>query len=299
MPLSNNRKKGAAAAALLLATTIWGTSFPVLKIALQAFSPLWFIGIRFFIAAGIMFLFCIPRLKKINRSFLLAGVTVGVPVGLAYTLQTIGLMHTTAANNAFITATYVVIVPLLSWITGKKVKGVSFIIAIVTLGGLAVLSLGESFTIASGDIWTLGCAVMFAIHMIILGQISDKYDPFLLTLMQMLMIGVINFLLAVFLETPPVPADFTPTVLLSLAYCALFPSIACYLIQTWVQSILSPVATSVLMMSESVFGALFGHLILHEDFGPRKFIGAGILLTCMIISVLLDNKPQRKRLIRK
>ncbi len=291
----STRKKAAAVGAILFATMLWGTSFPVLKIALQAFTPLWFIGIRFFFAGLIMFFLCLPRLKKIDKSFLLDGLKLGLPVGFGYSAQTIGLLYTTAANNAFITATYVVIVPLLTWFTGKKVRGASFLIAGVTLAGLAVFSLSETMTVASGDIWTLACAFLFAVHIIILGRCSAIYDPLLLTMAQLFMISAVNLLLALFLEPLPSMADFTPTVVISLAYCIVFPSIICYLIQTWAQSILSPVTTSVLLMSEAVFGSIFGVLMLDESFGLRKLLGAAILLLCMTASVIMDSRPPKER----
>ena len=291
---SAKSKRAAAVSCLLLATMIWGTSFPILKISLQAFTPLWFLGIRFLAATLIMLVICLPRLKKLNRNMLKDGLLLGLPVALAYTTQTIGLMYTSTANNAFITATYVVIVPFLVWGSGKKIRGVNFLIAAATLAGLAVFSLSDTLTIASGDIWTIACAFLFAVHMTMLGSLSSRHDPFLLTLLQLLMVSLVNTLLAIIFEAPPTAASFTPSIIGSLAYCAVFPSIACYLIQTWVQSILSPMTTSILMMSEAIWGSLFGYLMLNEGFGTRKFIGAAILLTCIIASVILDNRAAKK-----
>jgi len=279
-----------AVAALLLATAIWGTSFPILKIALNSFTPLWFIGIRFTLATGLLLIISIPRLKKEDNALLKHGVMIGIPMGLAYTCQTIGLMYTSAANNAFITATYVVIVPFLVLLTGKKVHLSNVVIAVITLLGLAIFTFSGSLSVASGDIWTLGCAFLFAVHMTMLGKFSADHDTLLLTMMQMLMVAVINLILAVFLEPLPSLSDFTPEIIRSMAYCILFPSVIAFFIQTWVQRILSPMLTAVLMMSEAVFGAFFGWLILGDSFPPRKLMGAAIMLICMLLSVVLENK---------
>ena len=147
-----NTKKPVAAFALIFATMIWGTSFPVLKIALEAFTPLWFIGIRFIAASLLMLIVCNRRLKQLNKQTLRDGLLLGLPLALAYTTQTIGLMHTSAANNAFITATYVVIVPFMVWGSGKSIRPINFLIALVTLVGLAIFSFSDTFTVASGDI---------------------------------------------------------------------------------------------------------------------------------------------------
>ncbi|NLF80344.1 MAG: DMT family transporter [Clostridia bacterium] len=211
-------------------------------------------------------------------------------IGVAYALQTVGLLTTTATNNAFITCTYVVIVPFLMWSGGKKIRGVNFLIAFITIIGLATLSLNSDFHVSPGDIWTLGCAFFFATHMVMLGEYSPRHDAFLLTLMQIAMVGLVNIALALVFETLPAAVDFSRPLLLSLLFCALLPTVVCYLIQTAAQKTISPVTASVLFMGEAVFGAFFGWLLLQETLLPRQFLGAAILILCMSATVLLDSR---------
>jgi drug/metabolite transporter (DMT)-like permease len=284
-------KKFFAVGGILIATIIWGSSFPIVKIALESFTPLWFVGIRFCCAALLMLLICAPRLKRIDRGLLRDGMIAGLPVAAGYALQTIGLLTTTATNNAFITCTYVVLVPFVMWAFGKKIRAANFLIAFITLAGLAILSLHSDFRISPGDIWTLGCAFFFALHLTLLGEYSPRHDAFLLSLIQIAMVGVINILLALLFEPLPGAVNFSQELILALIFCALFPTVTCYLIQTAAQKIISPVTASVLFMAEAVFGAFFGWLLLDEILAPRQLLGAAILIVCMTATVLLDNQP--------
>jgi len=288
-------KKLLAISGIVFITIIWGVSFPIIKIALESFTPLWFVGIRFILAALLMLPICAPRLRKFNRGLLRDGIIAGLVIGVAYALQTIGLLTTTATNNAFITCTYVVIVPFLMWAWGKKIRGANFLIACITIIGLATLSLNSDFRVSPGDIWTLGCAFFFATHMALLGEYSPRHDAFLLTLMQIAMVGLVNVLLALLFEPLPGAVDFSQELMLSLLFCALFPTVVCYLIQTAAQKTITPVTASVLFMGEAVFGAFFGWLLLQETLLPRQLLGAAILILCMTATVLLDSRDGGKQ----
>ncbi len=295
MTSKTTTQKALAAGGIILATAIWGSSFSIIKNALTSITPLWFVSLRFSISIIILALICAKRFKHMNKGLLKEGIIIGIPLSLSYIFQNLGLMNTTASNTAFITSTYVVIVPFIMWLVYRKIRPANFIIAIVTLGGLALLSFNESFHIASGDIITLGCSLMLAIHMVILGRYSKNHDTFLLTFIQVAMVAVVNPILALIIEPLPVIANFSSEIVGSLFYCAIFPTIVCYLIQTSAQKILSPISVSVLLMGESIFGAFFGWVLLDEVFSTSQFIGAAILVICMVCSVLLDYFPRRSK----
>ena len=298
MTSNETSKKILASCGIILATAIWGSSFSIIKNALTSITPLWFIGLRFGISAIILAVICAPKFKLINKTILKEGFIIGIPLSISYICQNVGLMNTTASNTAFITSTYVIIVPFIMWLVYRKIRPANIVIAVITLGGLALLSLNESFHIASGDIITLGCAVMLAIHMVLLGRYSRNHDTFLLTFLQVAMVAIVNTILALFIEPLPSAANFSSDVLFALLYCAIFPTIVCYLIQTSAQKIISPISASVLFMGESVFGAFFGWLILDEMFTTQQFMGAAVLILCMLASVLLDNfnaKPKTNK----
>ena len=286
-------KKALAVCGIILATAIWGSSFSIIKNALNSITPLWFISLRFSISVIILAVICAKKFQQMNIELLKEGFIIGIPLSLSYICQNVGLLNTTASNTAFITSTYVVIVPFIMWIIHRKIRPANFLIAIITLGGLALLSLNESFHIASGDIITLGCSLMLAIHMVLLGRYSRNHDTFLLTFIQLAMVAVVNTILALIIEPLPVISSFSTEIVVSLLYCAILPTIVCYLIQTAAQKIISPISASILFMGEAIFGAFFGWLLLDELFSTRQFIGAVILILCMVASVLLDYFPRR------
>lgn len=290
---NSTTKKALAAIGIVLATAIWGSSFSVIKNALTSITPLWFVSMRFSIAIVLLAIICAKRFKHFNKTLLKQGVIIGIPLSISYIFQNLGLMNTTASNTAFITSTYVVIIPFIMWLVYRKIRPANFVIALVTLGGLALLSLNESFHIASGDFITLGCSLMLAIHMVVLGRFSNNHDTFLLTFIQIVMVAAVNTVLALIIEPLPVLSQLPTEVFLSMGYCAVLPTIVCYLIQTWAQKILSPISASVLMMGESIFGAFFGWLLLKEVFTASQFVGAAILIVCMVCAVLLDYFPRR------
>lgn len=293
MTSNTTSKKALAVCGIIFATAIWGSSFSIIKNALNTITPLWFISLRFSISVIILAVICAKKFRQMNMALLKEGFIIGIPLSISYICQNVGLLNTTASNTAFITSTYVVIVPFIMWLTHRKIRPANFLIAIITLGGLALLSLNESFHIASGDIITLGCSLMLAIHMVLLGRYSRNHDTFLLTFIQLVMVAVVNTILALIIEPLPAISSFSTEIVGSLLYCAILPTIVCYLIQTSAQKIISPISASILFMGEAIFGAFFGWLLLDEVFSIRQFIGAAILILCMVASVLLDYFPRR------
>lgn len=140
MTSKTTTQKALAAGGIILATAIWGSSFSIIKNALTSITPLWFVSLRFSISIIILALICAKRFKHMNKGLLKEGIIIGIPLSLSYIFQNLGLMNTTASNTAFITSTYVVIVPFIMWLVYRKIRPANFIIAIVTLGGLALLS---------------------------------------------------------------------------------------------------------------------------------------------------------------
>jgi drug/metabolite transporter (DMT)-like permease len=297
MELSATQKRTLAIAGTMIASVIWGASFAIMKIALDSLSPLWFVVSRFAPAALILAAICGKKLATIDKNLLRDGLTVGAVLAFAYTLLMIGLQQTAASNGAFISGTYVVFVPFLMWLFTKKIRAANFILAFVTLIGVALLSLSAEFAIAYGDIWILASAMLFGVHLTLLGRFSPNYDPFLLSLLQLVTVAIVNTVLALIFEPLPQLANFSPQLIYAILYCAIFPTIIAYLLQTAAQKIISPVAISVLLMAQVIFGAFFSWLLLDELFSPRQFLGAAVLIVCMVVSVLLENLPQKPTLV--
>lgn len=293
------KKKLLAAGAILAVTAIWGSSFVVMKTALDLISPLWFLAIRFLLAGTLLLLWQGRRVMALGKEGLHAALLVGIPLALGYALQTIGLMRTTASNTALLTGIYVVFVPLIAWIFTRKLNKYQLIVAFFTIGGLCLLTLNEQLQIRSGDIWVVVSAICFAVHFLVLDKYSKLYPSPLLTAMQISVAAVLLLISAVLLEPLPGAANFVPQVLATLVYTAIFATVLAFMAQTAAQRILPPATAAVLFTAESLFGAIFGVWLLGDSFIPRQIVGGAVMLLCMVVSVLNEEAIHKAVLLLK
>ena len=162
---------------LILTAAIWGFAFVIVKDSLTHIGAVWMVAFRFTIAAVLLALFYCTKLKQINVSYLKQGAMLGLVLFLAYFTQTIGCDYTTAGKNAFLTTTYVILIPLISWgIYRKKPRFYVFIAAILSVTGIGLLALnGNDASLLQmnlGDILTLVCSVFYAIHIIFVAPLK-------------------------------------------------------------------------------------------------------------------------------
>jgi len=279
------KKKLLAAAGILAVTAVWGSSFVFMKNALHIVTPLWFLAVRFVIAGTLLALWQGRKLRQLGRKGFLAAVLVGLPLALGYALQTIGLMRTTASNAAVLTGIYIVFVPLLQWLFTRRLGKAQIIIALITFAGLCAFSLDAQARIKTGDIWVVISAVSYAAHFLVLDKYSKIYPSTLLATMQIGVAALLLSLAALVLEPPPAAASFAP-VIPTLLYTSVFATAAAFIGQTAAQRILPPTTASVLFTAESLFGAVSGVLLLHENFLPIQILGGLVMFGCMIFSVL-------------
>lgn len=166
MPESNSRHIGRLS--LLGATLIWGSSFIILKSTLDSVPTLWVLAFRFSGAALLMALIGAKELKKLDSAYLVRGLGLGAALFAAYTLQTFGLEHTTPGKNAFLTATYCVIVPFMWWLfSRKRPDAYNLAAALICICGMALVSLDGSLTLGLGDGLTICCGFFYALHIIL------------------------------------------------------------------------------------------------------------------------------------
>ena len=164
-------KKWLAICGLILVTVIWGGGFVASDMALESMKPFQIMTIRFLLASVLMGLISFRSLKGMTRKEVRAGVLMGIALFAAFALQIIGLQYTTPSKNAFLTALNVVIVPFISFLILKKRVGARGIIgAVMSVAGVALLSLNENFTLGLGDSLTLLCAVGFAFQIFLTGE---------------------------------------------------------------------------------------------------------------------------------
>ena len=212
--MQNGMKRRLAGSAQILgATLIWGISFVILKNTLDTISPLWIMFIRFTAGAVLMFLLGIGKIKQFSWKYAAIGFILGITLFCAYVLQTYGLKYTTPGKNAFLTAAYCGIVPVLGRIVFKtRLDRFNIIAAVVCIVGVGFVSLKRDFSVNVGDLLTLGCSLFFAIQIIVIDRYVGDMDVRLVSAVQFIVCGVISLVLAPIVSGAPgkITAEMIP-----------------------------------------------------------------------------------------
>ena len=282
-------KRAAAVAGLVLTTIIWGGGFVITKIVVESVTPVYLMAFRFSIAAAGLVLCFHKKIKLLKKRDILPGAILGLWLAISFITQTYGIMYTTASNNAFITAFYVILVPFLSLILCKtKLRPLHIFTAVMALSGIAMLSLTETFQMRAGDALTLLCSLMYAVHIVLLGRYAAKHDVIILTMLQMFAAAALCWICAPVFEGPFAPAlsaGIDLSFCLSILYLALLSTMLGFLFQTAGQKYLPTHTVSVLLTLESVFGASFSVLLLGDPLTPRIIAGFAVMFAAVLISV--------------
>jgi len=289
-------KKWLAIGALILVTVIWGGGFVASDIALESMKPFQIMMVRFLLASVLMGVISRGQRKSEEKlkdriGAIKAGVLMGVTLFMGFAFQIIGLQYTTPSKNAFLTALNVVIVPFISFVILKKKIGAKGIIgAVMSVLGVALLSLNGNFTVSLGDGLTLFCAVGFAFQIFFTSEFVKKYPASVLNTVQMFTAFVLSAIsLMIFGEN-----DFQVTTQgwLSALYLGVVSTTICYLLQTACQKYIDETKAAIILSMESVFGTIFSILILHEVVTIRMVIGCAVILAAVIISNMSETSEK-------
>jgi len=284
MRLSPSLKTVIADISLVFVALFWGIGFVAMKDALDTFPTFWLLTLRFGSAALPMGILFRNRLSAITKEDIRAGAIIGVFLFLGFATQTLGLNYTTPGKQAFLTATYVVIVPFLSWGLRRIFPGVlSFFASFICLVGMGMLTLQEGvLSIGKGDTLTLVCAFFFACQLIAIEYFAAKKDPMILTLLQILMVCLLSLPAALVFETWP--GFQGGSGLWSIAYTVVFCTIFAFAVQNTAQKFTPSTHTAILLSLESVFGALSGIYFLGEVFTPRMAAGCALIFVAVLLT---------------
>lgn len=250
---------------LLLTAFVWGVSFIAQSKGVEEISPMAFNGIRSTLG-GLVLLPVIAFLdgskkrkgipvQKTDKHLLLGGLICGVCLCVASTLQTMGMVYTSPGKSGFLTALYMVIVPIISLFLGKRPRPVILISVLIALGGLYLMCMDSSLSVNYGDILTILCAFVFALHILAIDYFSPKVDGVKLACLQFFVCGIINLIAMAFLnETPSWNQIFTCWA--SIGYSGIMSCGVAYTLQIVGQKYTDPTSASILMSLESVFATL-------------------------------------------
>lgn len=279
--------------ALLLVVLIWGTTFPLMKDAIQGISPLNFIFLRFTIAALIMTLFKLKDLKNLDINTLKVGFYLGLALTGGFIFQVSGLQFTTASKAGFITGLSVVIVPIIATIYFKKLP-TSPVIAGIFLAtiGLFFLSYNKDWIFNLGDILVFFCALSFGTHIFLVGHFAKKQDPALLNIIQIAVVGIVAGILSGFMGELKV--TYPLKIWSGLLYMAVMATGVAFFIQNWAQQFTSAIRTAIIFSAEPVFALIFSYLLLGEIVTYQSVFGGGLIIAGMIFAEIGDYLKFRK-----
>ncbi|MDR0514385.1 MAG: EamA family transporter [Coriobacteriaceae bacterium] len=281
---------------LVCASLIWGFGFVVMKDTVDMMPPSCLLGVRFLITGLILGLVFFKRMRHaFDRDHLLFGSVIGVMLFLGFWMQTLGLIGTTPGKNAFLTATYVVVVPFIAWLVIRRRPSVyNIIAALVCIGGMGFVSLQGTLSIEAGDALTMVSALFFAVHIVYVARWSQGRDVFVLTVYQFLAAGICGLAIGLPTEAfPPVEAVFAPAFLGNMAYLIVFGSCLALLFQNMALVHVPPAQSSLFLSLEAVFGVLFSVLLYNESLSLRLIAGFALIFASIVISETFPLKLRR------
>ena len=268
---------------------IWGSAFLSMKGTLERLDVNSFLAWRFTIATLLLILIRPSVLKKIDLPFLKKGAILGIFLSSGYIFQSFGLTLTTVSNTGFITGLYVVLTPIVAaGILRKNITSVEWSAVLVATIGLALLSF-NGLQFGLGEFLVLVSALLFALHIVGLGEWSKGLDTYALTVLQLGTCALVTFI-ASLKSGFALPPD--SGVWWSIIYTAIFATALAFIVQTWAQSFIAPSTVGVILAAKVVFAAGFGIWLLDEPVTLRIALGGLLVIASMYLIILLDQRKE-------
>ncbi|MDY4693949.1 MAG: DMT family transporter [Blautia sp.] len=294
MPLTNSLL-------LFLAATIWGVAFVAQSVGMEYVGGFTFNAVRSIIGSIVLIPVILfirqkdksnpltPEEKKTSRNNLAAGgIACGICLCLASNFQQFGIKYTTVGKAGFITACYIVLVPIIGLFLGKKCSRFIWAAVAMALAGLYLLCIADGFSIGKGDILVLICAFLFSFHILIIDYFSPKVNGVKLSCIQFLVCGIISGICALIFEHPQISsilAAWQPILYAGAMSCGV-----AYTLQIIGQKNMNPTVASLILSLESCVSVLAGWLILGQKLSIREILGCFIMFGAIILAQL----PQKE-----
>lgn len=302
MVVINRQLKGSLY--LVACSFVWGMAFVAQGSAMDHVQPATFVFARFTITCVVLAA-AAPLFSRLNQSaakreapmkrhFAVGGV-IGVVLGLASYLQQLGLVHTSPTNSGFVTALYIVLVPVLGLFMGRRVRRMVWFGVALSLTGLWLLCVGDGFSVNPGDLITLACALVFAVHIMLVDRLAGDLNAVVLSAIQFGAGALFALAIALLFETPAWSGLMK--CLPSLLYAALGSGAIGYTLQLIGQKYTDPALASLIMCLESVFAAVGEWLATRlglfngQLLDGRRLLGCALMLAASVVAQL----PERKR----
>jgi drug/metabolite transporter (DMT)-like permease len=284
--------------ALAVVALVWGTTFVVVKQALLEISAVYFLAVRFALASTCMLLLFSRGFRRMPARAiwrgLLGGAITGVFLWLGYMLQTFGLKYTGAGKSGFLTGLYIVLVPLISAVIFRRRPQTREVIGIIVATfGMVVLTLpaiGENFHFNRGDLLTIGCAVVFAFHLLLVGYYSQRERFEAVALGQIVCAALLS---TVSLAVEPPKAVWSVGVVFAIVLTAVFATALAFALQTWGQQYTTATRTALIFALEPVIALVTAVLIGGERLTLAAILGSGLILAGILVVELKPARAER------
>jgi drug/metabolite transporter (DMT)-like permease len=270
---------------LLLATAAYGSTFVLVQDALERVTPVGFILLRFTVGALVLLPFGFARgwrragVAAERRDYTRAVLAFGVIAFVGYWFQNAGLERTTTSNSAFITGLFVVFTPLIETVVLRRAPASNVVAAIVVATVGLFLLTGADLSMNSGDLLTLGCAFFFAVWIYLGGRLSQRYDPVMLTALQLVVIAV----LAVPFAAVEGIGNIDTQVIVATIITGVLCSAVAFSLQLWGQRYVEPSRAAVILLFEQVVAGVVGYAV-GERLGVAGYVGAFVILGGMLLA---------------
>lgn len=284
---------------LVLTALIWGVAFVAQSVGMDYVGPLTFNFARCLIG-GLILIPCIkfldkrgftekPKTKADRKTLIIGGICCGCALFLGMNLQQFGIMYTTVGKAGFITALYIIIVPILGLFLKQKVAKNVWVSVCIAVIGFYIMCITESLSINIGDLLILICAFAFSFHILIIDHFSSKVDCVRMACIQFFVAGLLSAAGMLLFESPTISnmlAAWMPILYAGILSCGV-----AYTLQIVAQKNTDPTIASLILSLESVFSLLGGWIILHERLSPREGIGCVLVF----VAIILAQLPERKK----
>ena len=280
----------------VLAAFIWGTAFVAQSVAADIVQPFTFNASRAFVGFLFLLVLCaVLRIKekprydrRYYRDLIIGGICCGIALTLATNLQQKGLETTTSGKAGFITALYIVLVPIFGLLLKKKAPRMIWLSVALAVVGLYFLSINEELSITVGDLYMLVCAFCFTGHILVIDHFTEKVSGVELSCMQFLVVALLSGGGMLLTESPSwsgIVACAGP-----ILYVGIMSSGVAYTLQILAQKGSNPTVVSLLLSLEAVFATVSGAIILHEIMSGREILGCALMLVAVVLAQLPSSK---------
>ena len=302
--MNTDRMKNSAL--LFLTAAIWGVAFVAQSVGMDYVGPFTFNAVRFLLGGTVLLPFLMWKRRKERaaagwreetregkrarrRITLIGGICCGLALSTASLLQQKGILHTTVAKAGFITALYIIIVPVLGLFFRKKVRRLVWVSVALAVAGMYLLCIKESFAIGKGDFFVFLCAIVFSIHILVIDYFSPKADGVALSCIQFYTSSIICGAGMFLLETPSWQAIVSGW--MPILYAGILSCGVAYTLQIIGQKGMDPTVASLILSLESVISLIAGWILLGQKLDLREIMGCVLAFAAIILAQLPERRP--------